>query len=108
MGWCAAVFQPVGTPERRGGTGHGESHPNQYAAAWGPAERGVHVEEKSPSVTNTNRSKNLANHCGDNQCGCNGEKERREEGGATSSLLTLANLLCSLLFLNDISVAVVL
>ena len=98
MGWRAAVFQPVGTPKWRGGTGHGEPHPNQYAAAWRPAEWGVHVGQISPELTNTNRSKNLANHCGDNQCGCNDEKERREEDEATSPLLTLVNLLYSFFF----------
>lgn len=38
--------------------------------------------------------------------GVNGEKERQEEDEATSSLLTLATLLCSFLVFNDISVAV--
>lgn len=35
---------------------------------------------------------NFANHCGDNQCGCDGEKEQREEDEASSSLLILADL----------------
>lgn len=43
VGWRAAVFQPVAAPEFRGGPGHGQSHPNQYAAARGPAERRVNV-----------------------------------------------------------------
>lgn len=43
VGWRAAVFQPVEAPKFRGGTGHGQSHPNQYAAARGPAEWGVDV-----------------------------------------------------------------
>lgn len=43
VGRRAAVFQSVEAPKCRGGTGHGQSHSNQYAAARGPAERRVDV-----------------------------------------------------------------
>lgn len=108
MGWCAAVFQPVGTPEWRGGTSHGESHPNQYAAAWRPAEWGVHVGWRAQAWQTPTGAKTLQIIVEIISVGVNGEKERLEEDEATSSLLTLAKLLYSFLVFNDISVTVLL
>lgn len=100
VGWRAAIFQPVGTPERGGGTGHGEPHPNQYAVAWGPAEWGVHVGTESPGWTNTNRSKNLQIIVEIISVGVTVKRRREEAGGATSSALNLADLLHSSVFIS--------
>lgn len=100
MGRCAAVLQPVGTPERRGGARRGEPDPNQHAAAWRPAQRGVHVGRKHQQELN------FANHCGDNQCGCDDEKGATR-GGRGFILAAHPRQPPRLLFVfNDISFAV--
>lgn len=77
VGRRAAVFQSVEAPERRGGTGHGQSHSNQYAAARGPAERRVHVGRRPDLHPRGKKANTFENHCGDNHCGCISETGRR-------------------------------